>query len=126
MRTIETPNAPRPAGHYSQAIVHDGLVFVAGQLPLNPKTTEKHVGTIEEQTEQALKNIAEILKAAGSDLGHVLKTTVYISDITLWGRVNTVYAKDFGEHRPARAVVPVKELHFGYQVEIEAIAAVKK
>ena len=126
MRTIETPNAPRPAGHYSQAIVHDGLVFVAGQLPLDPKTTEKHVGTIEEQTEQTLKNIAEILKAAGSDLGHVLKTTVYISDITLWGRVNTVYAKAFGEHRPARAVAPVKELHFGYQIEIEAIAAVKK
>ena len=126
MRTIETPNAPRPAGHYSQAIVHDGLVFVAGQLPFDPKTTEKHVGTIEEQTEQALKNIAEILKAAGSDLGHVLKTTVYISDITLWGRVNTVYAKAFGEHRPARAVAPVKELHFGYQIEIEAIAAVKK
>jgi len=126
MRTIETPNAPRPAGHYSQAIVHDGLVFVAGQLPLDPKTTEKHVGTIEEQTEQALKNIAEILKASGSDLGHVLKTTVYISDITLWGRVNTVYTKAFGEHRPARAVVPVKELHFGYQIEIEAIAAVKK
>jgi len=126
MRTIETPNAPRPAGHYSQAIVHDGLVFVAGQLPLDPKTTEKHAGTIEEQAEQALKNIAEILKAAGSDLGHVLKTTVYISDITLWGRVNTVYAKAFGEHRPARAVVPVKELHFGYQIEIEAIAAVKK
>ena len=126
MRTIETPNAPRPAGHYSQAIVHDCLVFVAGQLPLDPKTTEKRVGTFEEQTEQALKNIAEILKAAGSDLSHVLKTTVYISDIDLWGRVDTVYAKAFGEHRPARAVVPVKELHFGYQIEIEAIAAVKK
>lgn len=126
MRTIETPNAPRPAGHYSQAIVHDGLVFVAGQLPLDPSTTEKRVGTFEEQTEQALKNVAEILKAADSDLSHVLKTTVYISDIGLWGRVNTVYAKAFGEHRPARAVVPVKELHFGYQIEIEAIAAVKK
>lgn len=126
MRTIETPNAPRPAGHYSQAIVHNGLVFVAGQLPLDPKTTEKRVGTLEEQTEQALKNIAEILKAAGSDLSHVLKTTVYISDIGLWGRVDTVYAKAFGEHRPARAVVPVKEMHFGYQIEIEAIAAVKK
>jgi len=126
MRTIETPNAPHPAGHYSQAIVHDGLVFVAGQLPLDPQTTEKRVGTFEEQTEQALKNIAEILKAAGSDLSHVLKTTVYISDIGLWSRVNTVYAKAFGEHRPARAVVPVKELHFGYQIEIEAIAAVKK
>ena len=126
MRIIETPNAPRPAGHYSQAIVHDGLVFVAGQLPLDPQTTEKRVGTFEEQTEQTLKNIAEILKAAGSDLSHVLKTTVYISDISLWGRVDAVYAKAFGEHRPARTVVPVKELHFGYQIEIEAIAAVKK
>lgn len=126
MKAISTPDAPQPAGHYSQAIVHDGLVFVAGQLPIDPRTTERHVGTIEEQTEQTLKNIAAILKAAGSDLGHVLKTTVYISDMALWGRVNAVYAKTFGEHRPARAVVPVKDLHFGYQIEIEAIAAVKK
>ena len=126
MKTISTPHAPQPAGHYSQAVVHDGLVFVAGQLPLDPNAAEKHVGSIEEQTEQTLKNISEILKAAGSDLAHVLKTTVYISDITLWGRVNTVYAKAFGEHRPARAVVPVKELHFCCQIEIEAIAAVKK
>lgn len=126
MKVISTPNAPIPAGHYSQAIVHNDLVFVAGQLPIDPKTTERRVGTIEEQTEQALKNIAEILEAAGSDLSHVLKTTVYISEIDLWSRVNAVYAKVFGEHRPARAIVPVKDLHFGYQIEIEAIAAVKR
>lgn len=126
MKVVSTPDAPRPAGHYSQAIIHNGLVFVAGQLPIDPKSSEKRVGTIEEQTEQTLKNIAEILKAAGSDLSQVLKMTVYISDMELWSRVNTVYAKVFGEHRPARAVVPVKDLHFGYQIEIEAIAAVKQ
>ena len=126
MKVISTPNAPAPAGHYSQAIVHNDLVFVAGQLPIDPKTTERRVGTIEEQTEQALKNVAEILKAADSDLSHVLKTTVYVSDMELWGRVNAVYARVFGAHRPARAVVPVKDLHFGYQIEIEAIATVKR
>ena len=126
MKAISTPHAPQPGGHYSQAIVHDGLIFVAGQLPIDPRTDEKRVGTIEEQTEQVFKNISEILKAAGSDLSLVLKTTVYVSDLELWGRVNTVYARIFGEHRPARAIVPVKALHFGYQIEVEAIAAVKK
>ena len=126
MKAISTPRAPQPGGHYSQAIVHNGLVFVAGQLPIDPRTDEKRVGTIEEQTEQVFKNISEILKAAGSDLSHVLKTTVYVSDLELWCRVNTVYARIFGEHRPARAIVPVKSLHFGYQIEVEAIAAVKK
>jgi len=126
MNTIEkvlTPNAPQPAGHYSQAVVHNGIVYVAGQLPIDPRTGERHVGSIEEQTEQALMNLFEILKAAGSDIDHVLKTTVYISDIELWSRVNTVYARLFGDHRPARAVVPTRDLHFGFQVEIEAIAA---
>ena len=126
MKAISTPQAPKPGGHYSQAIVHNDLIYVAGQLPIDPRTEEKRVGTIEEQTEQVFKNIAEILKAAGSDLSLVLKTTVYVSDLELWGRVNAVYAKIFGEHRPARAIVPVKDLHFGYQIEVEAIAAVKK
>lgn len=124
MIEISTPDAPVPAGHYSQAIVHSGMVYVSGQLPIDPQTGEKRIGSIEEQTEQALSNLAEILKAANSDLNQVVKTTVYVSDIKLWGRVNAVYAKFFGEHRPARAVVPTRELHFGFQVEIEAIAAV--
>jgi 2-iminobutanoate/2-iminopropanoate deaminase len=121
---ISTPNAPQPAGHYAQAIVHDGLVYVSGQLPVDPVSGEKRLGSIEEQAEQALKNVSAILKAAGSDLDHVLKTTVYVSDIGLWGRVNAVYAMFFGDHRPARAVVPTRELHYGFQVEIEAIAAI--
>ena len=126
MKVISTQNAPEPAGHYSQAIVHHNIVYVSGQLPIDPKTGEKRTGPIEEQTEQVLKNLSEILKAAGSNLNQVIKTTVYLSDIELWSRVDAVYARFFGEHRPARAVVPTRNLHFGFQIEIEAIAAVNK
>jgi len=126
MKEVSTQNAPKPAGHYSQAIVHNNIVYVSGQLPIDPKTGEKRLGSIEEQTEQALENLSEILKAAGSNLDQVIKTTVYVSDIELWGRVNAVYSRFFGEHRPARAVVPTRELHFGFQIEIEAIAVVNK
>ena len=125
MEIIVTPKAPLPAGHYSQAVVHNGLVYVAGQLAIEPETGERKTGSIEEQTEQSLRNVAAILDAAGSSLDQVLKMTVYISDIDLWGRVNEVYAKMLGEHRPARAVIPVRNLHYGFQIEIEAIAAVK-
>ena len=121
--TVHTQDAPAPGGHYSQAIVYNGLVFVAGQLAIDPHTGEKILGSIEEQTEQALKNVGEILKAAGSDLSRTLKMTVYISDIDLWGRVNEVYARVMGEHRPARAVIPTKDLHYGFLIEIDAIGA---
>ncbi len=123
MKSVLTMKAPKPAGHYAQAMVHNDLVFVSGQLPIDPQTGDKYLGAIEEQTEQALKNVAEILKAAGSDVDRVIKTTVYIAKIELWDRVDSVYARFFGEHRPARAVVPSRELHFGFQIEIEAIAA---
>ena len=124
MKEVRTNDAPPPAGHYSQAIEHNGLVYVSGQLPIDPKREEKDVGSIEEQTEQVLRNLDAILKKANSDRDHVLKVTVYVSDIALWARVNSVYARFFGDHRPARAVVPTRELHFGFQIEIEAIAAV--
>lgn len=123
IRTINTPNAPTPGGHYSQAVVHNGLVFVSGQLAIDPQTREKKLGSIEEQTEQVLKNVAEILKAADSDLSLVLKMTLYVSDMSLWDAVNAVYARMMGEHRPARAVIPTRELHYGFLIEIEAIAA---
>ncbi len=126
MIEISTQNAPRPSGHYSQAIVHTDIVYVSGQLPINPKTGEKRIGSIEEQTEQALRNLSQILQAAGSNINQVIKTTVYISDIKLWERVNSVYSKFFGGHRPARAVVPTRDLHFGFQIEIEAIAVTNK
>ena len=124
MKMISTPDAPAPAGHYSQAVVHGDLVFVSGQLAVDAATGRKFAGTVEEQTKIALENVAAILRAAGSDIDRVLKTTVYISDIELWGRVNEVYAEFFGDHRPARAVVPTRDLHFGFKVEIEAVATV--
>ncbi|MBK9313263.1 MAG: RidA family protein [Acidobacteria bacterium] len=123
IKPITTSNAPIPGGHYSQAIVHNGLVYVAGQLPIDPKTGHKETGQIERQAELVLNNIREILLAAGSDLSHVLKMTVFISDISLWGRVNETYARILGDHKPARAIVPVNELHHGFQIEIDAIAA---
>lgn len=119
---IYTPDAPNPAGHYSQAVVYNGLVFVAGQLAIDPRTGEKRLGSIEEQTEQVLKNVGAILKAADSDLSRVLKMTVYISDMNLWAVVNEVYARVMGEHRPARAVIPTRELHHGFLIEIDAVA----
>jgi 2-iminobutanoate/2-iminopropanoate deaminase len=123
IRPVNTAKAPSPGGHYSQAVVHNGLVFVSGQLAIDPQTGEKKLGSIEEQTEQVLKNVSEILKAANSDLGLVLKMTVYVSDINLWSAVNAVYSRVMGEHRPARAVVPTGELHYGFLIEVEAIAA---
>ena len=123
MEKIFTPNAPKPAGLHCQAIILDKLVYVSGQPPIDPGTGEKRLGSIEEQTEQVLKNLAEILKAAVSSIDNVIKTTVYISDIQLWDKVNHVYSTFFGEHRPARAVVPTKDLHNGFNIEIEAIAS---
>jgi 2-iminobutanoate/2-iminopropanoate deaminase len=125
MRMISTPDAPSPAGHYSQAVVYGDTVYVSGQLAVDPITGEKGVGSIEEQTRLTLRNIEQILLAAGSDLAHVIKTTAYISDVELWGGVNQAYAEVFGDHRPARAVVPSRELNYGCLVEIEAIAALR-
>ena len=123
IRRIETNNAPAAGGHYSQATVHNGLVFVSGQLSIDPQTGEKKLGSIEEQTEQVLKNVEAILKAANSDFSRVLKMTVYIADIELWAAVNEVYARVLGEHRPARAVIPTGKLHYGFLIEVDAVAA---
>ncbi len=123
IKSVKTPNAPAAGGHYSQAVVHNGVVYVSGQLPINPETGEKLLGPVEEQTEQVLRNVSEILRAAGSGLDRVLKMTVYVSDIELWSRVNAVYERVLGAHRPARAVVPTGELHYGFKIEIEAVAA---
>ena len=125
IQIISTPLAPPPGGHYSQALVYGGQVFVSGLLPVH-RDGEKCQGPIGEQTRLVLQNLQAILQAAGSDLDHVLKTTVYVSDINLWGEVNAVYREIFGDHRPARSVVPVKELHFGFLIEIDAVAAQKE
>jgi 2-iminobutanoate/2-iminopropanoate deaminase len=126
MKIVETPHAPQPAGHYSQAVVHGGLVFVAGQLPHDVASPGRSPGDAEEQTERALRNVEAILEAAGSGLDRLLSVTLYVTDISLWPRVNAAYARVLGAHRPARAVVPVKELHHGVLVEIQAVAALRE
>jgi 2-iminobutanoate/2-iminopropanoate deaminase len=125
MNKIQPKNQPRPKGHYSPGIEHNGLVYVSGQLPMDLKTREPFTGAIEGQTELALLNVEAVLEAAGSDLQHVIQMTIYVSDMELWSKVNETYAKVMGEHRPARAIVPVKDLHFDTKIEIQAIAAVK-
>jgi 2-iminobutanoate/2-iminopropanoate deaminase len=123
MKTVQPADQPQPKGHYSPGIVHEGFVFVSGQLPMDLKTREPLAGSIEEQTELALKNVEAVLLEAGSGLDRVLQVTIYISDIELWGQVNETYARIMGDHRPARAIVPVKDLHFDTKIEIAAIAA---
>ena len=123
IKRIQTPNAPTPAGHYSQATVYNGLVFVAGQLSIDPATGEHKLDSIEQQTEQALNNVHAILQAAGSDWSRVLKINISVADIGLWDAVNKVYSRILGENRPARAVIPCGPLHHGFLIEIEAVAA---
>lgn len=126
MKKIKLPDAPEPVGHYSSAVVHNGLIFVSGQLPRDAVTGEVETGAIELQTELALRNVEAILIASGSDLNHVLQFTIYVSEMDDWDKVNEVYARILGDHKPARAIVPVKDLHFGTKIEIQAIAAVKE
>ena len=123
MKKILTSEAPVPAGHYSQAIMHDGLVFVAGQLPIDPTTGILVEGGIEPQVRQTIQNVKAILEAANSGLDHVLKATIYIPDASFWPEVNRVYADVFKDHKPARAVIPCGDLHYGALLEMEVIAA---
>ena len=125
MNPIQPENQPLPKGHYSPGIEHNGLIYVSGQLPMSLDSREPFTGDIGEQTELALRNVEAVLRAAGSDLEHVLQMTIYVSDMEMWDAVNKKYAEVMGEHRPARAIVPVKDLHFGTKIEIQAIAAVK-
>jgi 2-iminobutanoate/2-iminopropanoate deaminase len=123
MQRIVIDGVPEPKGHYSPGIEHGGLIFVSGQLPMTLDTREPFTGDIGEQTELALRNVEAVLKSAGSDLNHVLQFTIYVSDMELWGAVNAKYSEVMGDHRPARAIVPVKDLHFDTKIEIQAIAA---
>ena len=123
MKFIRTDDAPRPAGHYSQAVVYGGVVYVAGMLGHDPSDPDADPGGPGEQARQALKNVAAVLEEAGSGLDRVVRMEIYVSDIDHWGPVNEVYAEIMGGHRPARAIVPVKSFRDPYVLEIVATAA---
>ncbi len=122
MEQIITELAPTPGGHYAQAIRHDGNIYVSGQLPFTPEGG-KISGNIMEQTRQILTNIEAIAQAVGLTKNHIVKTTAFVSDMSLWGDVNQIYSEFFENHKPARSIVPVKDLHYGFLIEIEAIIA---
>jgi 2-iminobutanoate/2-iminopropanoate deaminase len=126
MRAITTDKAPAAGGHYSQAVVHGGVVYVAGQLPLVPGDPKRRLESFEEQAEQVIANVIAIIEASGSSADRILRATVYIADIAHWPAFNAIYARRLGAHRPARTVVPVPALHFGYLVEMDAIAALRE
>ena len=113
---------PKPKAHYSPGIVHNGLVYVSGQLPMDANG-EAQLGSIEEQTTLCMKNIETILKASGSDLKYILKVSVFIADIGNWAKFNETFATIMGDHRPARIVVPCNLLNRGCGIEIDCIAA---
>ena len=119
---VSTLNAPQAIGPYSQAIKHGGLVFVSGQIPLNPQG-ELVEGDIKVQTRQVLTNLQNILKAAGTDFNNVLKTTVFLKDMAEFAQMNEVYAEFFPTHKPARATVQVARVPRDVSVEIEVVAA---
>jgi len=123
--TVDTPGAPKAIGPYSQAIEcsPSRLLFVSGQIPLDPETGALVGGGIVEQTRRVLANLDAILLAAGLARWNVVKTTIYLADLADYAQVNDVYAEYFGEHRPARAAVQVAALPKGARVEIEAVAA---
>lgn len=122
MQSIHTNSAPEAIGPYSQAIKVDGWVYCSGQIPLDPATMQIIEGDIAAQTEQVMKNLSQVLAAAGCSLQDVVKTTVFLSDMALFGAMNEVYGRHLGDHRPARATVAVRELPRSVDVEIECVA----
>ena len=121
-RCITTPDAPAAIGPYVQATAFSGLVFTSGQIPLNPATMNVVAGGIAEQTEQVMKNLLAVLKAAGSDAAHVLKTTCFLHDMKDFAAFNEIYARYFPNPSPARSCVQVARLPKDVLVEVEAIA----
>ncbi|KAJ2619607.1 hypothetical protein GGI26_005714 [Coemansia sp. RSA 1358] len=121
-QVISTKNAPAALGPYSQAIVSNGMVFVSGQIPINPATGEIEAQDIAGQTEQVLKNLEAVLDASGSSIANVVKTTCFLDDINEWPAMNEVYAKVFHTAPPARSAFEVGKLPKSAKVEIEAIA----
>ncbi|HMU60907.1 MAG TPA: RidA family protein [Gemmatimonadales bacterium] len=122
LTVVSTPDAPKAIGPYSQAIDDGAMIYTAGQVALDPATMELVAGGVAEQSERVFTNLRAVLAAAGSSLGKVVKTTVYLVDMADFGAMNEVYAKHFGEHRPARSTVAVAGLPKGARVEIDVVA----
>lgn len=125
MKSIETEYSVRDGGHYTPGMIYNGMLFISGQLSIDPETGKIPEGGIKQETRQALKNLDLILNEAGCTKNDVIQCRVYIPDVALWGEMNEVYTEYFGDHKPARVVVPSNNLFAGCLVEIEAIAAVK-
>lgn len=121
MQTVTTGKAPRAIGPYAQAVVHGNMVYTSGQLPLDPETGETVSGGIEEQTRRVLENLREVLAEAGSSLERVMKTTVFLKDLSDFERVNEIYAEYLGETAPARSCVEVSRLPKEALIEVEAV-----
>jgi reactive intermediate/imine deaminase len=124
LQLIHCPQLPAPAGHYAHATVHAGTVYVAGLLPITLAGPLPANAPFDAQAQAVLDNLVHVLHASGSRLDLLLRCTCYITDIDLWPRFNAIYAERLGPHRPARTVVPVAQLHYGYSLEVDAIAAV--
>ena len=125
MKLLKKKDPAKSPGHYSPAVIHDNIVYVSGQLPIDPVTGEGPTGTVKEQVKKALGNLESVLQEAGSCKENVLRATVYVPDVSLWADVNEAYAEFFGDHMPARTVVPSGPLFNGSLVEVEAIAFIK-
>ncbi len=125
LRSINSPEGPRPIGPYSHAILAADLVFCSGMVAVDPATNKLIEGDMATQTRRALDNLAASLLAAGSDLAHVVKTTVFLVDLTDFRAMNETYAQRFGDHKPARSTIQVAGLPLGARIEIECIAVRK-
>jgi 2-iminobutanoate/2-iminopropanoate deaminase len=124
LKQVNTAAAPAAIGPYSQAVIVNGLLFTAGQIPLDPRTGQMIEGGIEEQTERVMRNLTAVLEEAGTDWSRVVKTTVYLQDMSDFPRVNEIYARVVGDARPARSTVQVSALPRAALVEIDAVAVV--
>lgn len=122
MRFVQPDFKGKNAGHYSPGVISNGMLYISGQLSLDMDTREVVKGGVREHTLQALKNVERVLTTAGLTRRNVVQCRVYVTDVADWGEVNDAYGEFFGEHRPARIIVPVPGLHFGCLVEIEAVA----
>lgn len=124
MKVINTPEAPKAIGPYSQAVVVNGLLFTSGQIAINPKSNQIEAETIEEQTKQVMKNLHALLRASNASFDNVVKTTIFLKDMNTFGTVNEIYGSYFSNHKPARSTVEVSRLPKDVLIEIELIAKI--